>query len=77
MEDRRELYLGIVDSYCGPEALDPTVKAGTEELNFYSETNTYNRDNEPCIEFSVLEDFILGIDRMISMINGMKKVQNA
>lgn len=41
------------------------VKAGTEELNFYSEADTYNRDNIPCIDFIVSEDLKDKIDALL------------
>lgn len=66
MENGRERNFYIVDSYCGPEAINPTVKAGTEELNFYSETDTYNRDNTPCTTFQISQSFIEGICRLIT-----------
>lgn len=59
----------MIDTYEGLEVeCNRYIKAGTEELNFYSETNTYNRDNKPCIEFSALKDFISGIDYILHIL---------
>ncbi len=77
MENVRERNFGIVDSYCGLEAIDPTVRAGTEELDFFSETGTYNRDNEPCINFSISEEFLSSIDALINNMQNRKRTNKA
>lgn len=43
-------YLNIKDTYQGLENPHPTVRAGTEELNFMSYTGTYNRDGKHITE---------------------------
>ena len=55
----------MVDTYIGMAAKCKDIKAGTEEINFFSETGTYNRDNIPCIEFHIPDEFLIFIDRMI------------
>lgn len=45
------------------------VKAGTEELDFYSETDTYNRDNIPCVDFIISEDLKIKIDALLKKMH--------
>lgn len=52
-----ELIFDIIDTYQGLEKDDSTIKAGTEELDFFSWTGAYNRDNKPCINFTLNEFF--------------------
>lgn len=52
-----KLIFDIIDTYQGLEKNNSTIKAGTEELDFFSQTGTYNRDNKPCINFSILNEF--------------------
>lgn len=58
----------IVDTYQGLETINPTVKAGTERLNFYSETKTYNRDNKPCVDFTIPNELIEQIDTIMKEV---------
>lgn len=75
MENGYERNYYVIDSYCGPEAINPTVKAGTEELNFYSETKTYNRDNRPCANFYIPEEIVNSIDNLIAIVKNMRVIQ--
>ena len=50
-----------------------TVKAGTEEIGFYSETGTYNRDDIPCIDFAVPKEPAEKAERLIEKIKEMQK----
>lgn len=69
--------MNIVDTYQGLETINPTVKAGTEELNFYSETGTYNRDNQPCVNFTIQDSFIESIQKILVTLNrGGQNEQN-
>ena len=51
-----KLIFHIIDTFQGLEK-DDSIKAGTEELDFLSWTETYNRDNKPCINFFILNEF--------------------
>lgn len=66
-------YFGIADTYCGPEADTPAIKAGTEGLDFLSWTGTYNRDNKPCVDFSVSKEFLSGIDELLDSTQSRKR----
>lgn len=50
------------------EEIEIHVKAGTEELGFFSETDTYNRDDIPCIDFIVSEDLKEEIKKALEKI---------
>jgi hypothetical protein len=52
---------------------EPLVKAGTEELTFYSETGTYNRDDIPCIDFAVPDELRKKCGDLIERIKEMEK----
>lgn len=52
---------------------EPLVKAGTEELAFYSETGTYNRDDIPCIDFAVPDELRKKCGNLIERIKEMGK----
>lgn len=52
------------------------VKAGTEELDFYSETDTYNRDSIPCIDFIVSEDLKAKINTLLEKIHSFYSESN-
>ena len=67
-------FRGVVDAYSWPVNVSQgTAKAGTEELNFYSETGTYNRDDIPCVDFSVSPEFIESIDCMIEKLQKLRE----
>ena len=68
--DNNSRYLNTTDTYKGLETEDPAAKAGTEELDFLSWTGTYNRRNRPCVDFSVSEEFLDGISKMLRIIHG-------
>ncbi len=61
------------------EEIEIHIKAGTEELSFYSETGTYNRDDVPCIDFVVSEDLKEEIEKLLekvqSLISKLNKVE--
>lgn len=71
MENGRGYNYDIVDSYFGLEALNSMVKSGTEEIGFFSETGTYNRDNVLCGDFAITSELIEKIDALV------EKMQNA
>lgn len=73
MERGREWSFDIIDSYHGLETIDPIVKAGTEELGFFSETDTYNREDLSCIEYTVSDELKARIDQLIRKIENMQK----
>lgn len=62
----------IADTYQGLEPIHPMSTAGTEELGFFSETETYNRDDEPCTNFSIAEEFVRNIDKAIAKLMRFK-----
>lgn len=66
-------YPGTIDTYSGPEADIPAIKAGTEGLDFLSWTGTYNRDNKPCVDFSVSKEFLFGIDELLDGMQSRKR----
>lgn len=53
------------------EEIEIHVKAGTEELGFYSETGTYNRDDIPCIDFIVSEDLKEEIKKLLEKVQSL------
>lgn len=74
MENRHGHIFGIVDSYSDPDVINSTVKAGTEELDFYSETDTYNRDNIPCFVFLKNSNIIRsGLDAIVEQLKSLQK----
>ncbi len=59
----------LIDSYTWPVNVPiSTVRSGTEELSFYSETGTYNRDKIPCGDFGLPTDFINDINNAIEYL---------
>ena len=67
--DNNSRYLNTADTYKGLETEDPAAKAGTEELDFLSWTGTYNRGSRTCVDFSVSEEFLDGISKMLGIIH--------
>ena len=67
--DNNSRYLNTADTYKGLETEDPAAKAGTEELDFLSLTGTYNRGDKPCVDFSISEEFLGGISKMLRIIH--------
>lgn len=63
----------INDTYQGLEPISPIFKAGTEELGFFSETDTYNRNEKPCNQFDISDTFNKNIDLAISKLAHDKK----
>ena len=59
----------LIDSYTWPVNVPTsTVRSGTEELSFYSETGTYNRDKIPYGDFGLPTDFINNINDAIEYL---------
>ena len=59
----------LIDSYTWPVNVPTsTVRSGTEELSFYSETDTYNRDEIPCGDLGLPTDFINNINDAIEYL---------
>ncbi len=61
--------LDLIDSYAWPVNVPTsTVRSGTEELSFYIETKTYNRDKIPHGDFGLPPDFINNINDAIKYL---------
>ena len=61
--------IDLIDSYTWPVNVPTsTVRSGTEELSFYSETGTYNRDKIPYGDFGLPTDFINNINDAIEYL---------
>ena len=64
------LKMEVIDSYEWPVNVSiGATRAGTEELSFFSETGTYNRDNIPCCDFPFSEELINSINQNIERLN--------
>ena len=73
MDIRHGRIFGVEETYGGPEIVNSPIKSGTEETDFFSETGTYNRDNIPCVDFSVSDTFADGLAEAVEKLKAIQR----